>query len=127
MKVVHTRDVAWRRIGDDFVVLDLAHKLILDFNSSAGLIWSLLTEPRDIHSLTSSVDESLETEITRFVEDLIERGLLVETNDHAVPCEWPLLAGKPAITWHEPMQQGPKGTCAFLPSQNPICDQVPFS
>lgn len=126
MRLIHARHVAWRRIGEEFVVLDLAEKVMLGFNSSAGQIWSMLNKPREIHPLTSLEDTSLRHKVIRFIDELIERGLLVETDDDAVHCEWPRLADEPTISWYETMQQV-AASCAFISTQSPVCDQAPFS
>ena len=32
----------------------------------------------------------------------------------------------PVVVWHEPMRQA-AASCAYLPAQNPLCNQAPFS
>jgi Coenzyme PQQ synthesis protein D (PqqD) len=126
--LIHARHVAWRDICEEFVVVDLAEKKILGFNLSAGLVWCMLDQPREIRTLTATMEAAMQRQVTEFINTLTDRGLLVETDDPALRCQWPLLVDPPIISWCETIQQaGQASTCAFLPAQNPLCNQVPFS
>ncbi len=124
MRTVHAPHVAWRKIGEEFVILDLAKKEMLGLNSPAGIIWSMFHEPCEIESFLVFINEPLRKATRHFFDNLIQRGLLIETDKQAILGPYPTIIEEPEITWQETMQQV-AGTCASLPAQNPLCNQVP--
>jgi hypothetical protein len=78
----HIRDLAWQAVGPETVVLDLARGRSLGLNATAGLVWTLLPD-HDHEEIAAEVarryDIALETarsDVTRLVDQLLERGLI---------------------------------------------------
>lgn len=128
VRAAHT---AWRRIGEETVILDQKRHRLVALNSAGGDLWHWLDAPREADNLVSG-DIS---EIRSFLENLADLGLLDRTNDACEPRpandDVPETAGadgEPAILWQEAVQNAAQTTaCAFLSGQNPLCDSVPFS
>jgi hypothetical protein len=75
--------IAWRRIGDDVVVLDLRTSQYLGANASAGLLWRGLERgaPRDelIAEIVREYDVDVgvaASDVDAFLADCRERDLL---------------------------------------------------
>ena len=84
MKLRRHRDVAWQRIGDEAVVMDLAEGRVLGLNPAGTLVWSLVEE-RDEDGLVAAVVERFATDERSAREDVLgflavlrERGLVAE-------------------------------------------------
>lgn len=78
-------DLTWHVAGDEVVVLDLDGSVYLKLNGSGKFLWERLTEPTDKESLIEalvekySIDSSRATsDVETFLDDLRERGLVVE-------------------------------------------------
>ncbi len=111
-------------------------------NPAAAAIWQALDEVADPGAyLRSAAGGDLpfeELEIGIFIGELTILGLVEERPPAAEDeeaagaaveppaVELPEELEPPAILWREDVEQI-AGTCAFFPSQNPLCDQVPFS
>jgi hypothetical protein len=78
-------DVAWQRIGDEAVLMNLAPEgRVLGLNSAGAVVWSLLEE-RDEDGLVAAVVERFaidhaqaRRDVRDFLALLRERGLVVE-------------------------------------------------
>jgi len=78
-------DVAWQRIGDEAVLMNLASQgRVLGLNPTGSVVWSLLEE-RDEDGLVAALVERFATDDGRAREDvrdflalLRERGLVIE-------------------------------------------------
>ena len=70
--------------------------------------------------------------LERFCAELEELGLLErvdggpESEEAAELPSPPEAVEAPEILWREEVRQA-AGTCAFFPTKNPLCNQVPFS
>jgi hypothetical protein len=79
-----SREVAWQRIGDEALVMNLPEGRVLGLNPTGALVWSLLEE-RDEDGLVAALVERFETDsaqaradVRGFVAFLRERHLVVE-------------------------------------------------
>ena len=121
--------VAWRRIGEETVVLDLKEHRLVALNPVGGRLWHHLDAPRGVEQLGGPAG------IGAFLEELAEMGLLERTECGPSPANDDSADGGaepdgvPAILWQEPIQNAAQtGTgCAFISGQNAICNSVPFS
>lgn len=125
---------AWRKLAGETVVLDLEGHCMFGFNETAAVVWSALVErPIPLHRQTP--------ETVEFLHRLVELGLAQVYEPGASPTageaelsaqgasEFPEdldFQSEPEILWQEKLEQA-AATCAFLPGQNVLCGQVPFS
>lgn len=127
-RAAHT---AWRTIADETVVLDLESKRMLGLNPAAAFVWQTLEAMEDCEAMRramGSPDFGTE-EIEAFLSELEALGLVLREKPEKpapVAIEAPLELEAPRILWQEKVEQI-AATCAFLPAQNPLCNQVPFS
>lgn len=141
MKYRRARQAAWRKIAGETVLLDLERKRMYGLNPVAGRLWQVLETAENLGDLRRRVVGDVATgfgnsEVEAFLTELVELGLAVEgrgepkaveDGEPSVTLEEPEGdLDAPAILWREEVEQI-AGTCAFFPSQNPLCDQVPFS
>lgn len=139
MKYQRARHTAWRTIADETVLLDLARKRMYGLNPAAAYVWLGLDAASGLDELlpvsTGNGEPAFgEREVMRFLDELVTLGLA----DQKPPTDTVAKVGPrpdlesteqlepPAILWREEVEQI-AGTCAMLPSQNPLCTQVPFS
>lgn len=80
---VRERSVAWRRVVDDIVLLDIAASRYHAVNPSGAAIWDRLAEGATIGELTATLAASYPqaearagADVARFLADLHERGML---------------------------------------------------
>lgn len=144
MKYRRSRQAAWRTIADETVVLDLERKRMYGLNPAAACIWQALGRdegPGDLLRAIAGEGEPPfgEREITTFLNELVslelveeqplpieggdERAGSIEASSNFGPLDE---LEPPGILWREDVEQI-AGTCAFLPAQNPLCTQAPFS
>jgi hypothetical protein len=78
-------DLTWQVAGDDVVILDLKGSVYLKLNGSARVLWERLVEPCTESDLTATLvdryridDERATADVTAFLADLRQRGLLDE-------------------------------------------------
>ncbi len=136
VKYRRARQTAWRTIADETVLLDLEHKRMYGLNPAAAAVWLALDDAGG-----GGGDQAFgEPGVAAFLDELLALGLAEERRltaaDDPEPAAEPPAAAPPdpgpdtleppAILWREDVEQI-AGTCAFFPSQNPLCDQVPFS
>ena len=76
--------IAWQKIGEEPVIMDLAGGRVLGLNPTGALVWSLLEE-RDEQGLAEAVAQRFEVDgqtaredVRSFLALLRERGLVVE-------------------------------------------------
>jgi len=77
-------DVAWQRIGDEAIVMNLPEGRVLGLNPTGTLVWSLLEE-KDEDGLVSALterfaadEEQARDDLRGFLAFLRERRLVVE-------------------------------------------------
>lgn len=80
--------VAWQRIGDEVVIVDLATRKAIGLNPAGALIWSLLGGASQVemaHAVAARFGiarECAAADVGAFLDDLAARGLIEE----ATPC-----------------------------------------
>ncbi len=143
MKYRRARQTAWRTIAGETVLLDLEGKRMYGLNPTAAALWLALETSPGLEALLAAATGGRQAsfgadEIATFVAELVELGLAEKRSEEEPPApvtaressgagaELPAELEPPAILWREEVEQI-AGTCAFFPSANPLCDQVPFS
>ena len=96
--------LAWRRVVDEYMVLQLDSRMVYGVNESCALLLERLAEPRALVDLAAEGDES---SFTAALATLIEARLLEETSGEdartgaaETPSPLPEL---PRIVWSEPL------------------------
>ena len=85
-------------LNDEMVVLNLDNEQYYVFNESATVIWSQLQQPICLDLLVNA-DNADEAELKAFLLDLVNAGLLMETDTSAIAREINLsLSAKPILT-----------------------------
>ncbi len=77
-------DVVFRRLGDDFAVLDPSKRVVHILNATAAAVWVLCDGTRSLDTITREIAEVFEdgdgsdvaSDVERTVSDFAERGLL---------------------------------------------------
>lgn len=86
MKIRRRADLAWTKMDQDFVVLDLGpDRFVHQLNPMASFVWELLAEPNDMDMIVertcaefSAEPEEVRLDMQQLIEDFQERSL-VET------------------------------------------------
>lgn len=127
--------VAWRRVGDETVLIHLRNKKIYVLNQSGGFFWHGLDGERGTEQFLSSLPladpgADLTTErIDAFLKDL-EEADLVDSNGRpeertvSLP-DYPLPTFvRPELVWQQELRNFGQ-SCAFISGSGPTCDAVP--
>lgn len=124
--VVHAPQLAWRAVAGEVVVVDLRNNLMVALNGAGGVLWEACQRPREVVELSKAAGLPL-VEVEGFLATLWERGLVVAAPGPAEPLPAiPVPQGElPRVLWTEQLQSFAAASCAQLPNQSPICDQVP--
>ncbi len=126
---------AWRDLGDETVVVDLTAQRMIGLNPTAGTLWQALDGTRSLERLAEDLSLPGLAELERFCAELEELGLLEAgapaSGEETAVAPLPAAAERqpptaPAVLWQEPIQQA-GASCAFFPTQSPLCNQAPFS
>ncbi len=113
MSYQRIKNVAWRRVGDETVIVHLARRRMLAVNGAGGAVWEALARGASV----------LPGEAAPFLADLEAEGV-VERLEEEPGAAVPLCAGgTPAVVWREELHHF--GGCSFLPGQGDLCDQNP--
>ena len=113
MRYQRIKNVAWRRVGEETVIVNLGRRRMLAVNEAGGSVWEALARGASV----------LPGEAASFLEDLEAEGVverLAEEDGTAVPVS---PGGAPAVVWREELHHF--GGCSFLPGQGDLCDQNP--
>ena len=77
------QEIAWRDIQGEAVLLSPAEGIVFVLNDVGSRIWSLLEEPQPPAELTRRIaqtyrmaEDKVAGDVTRFLEELQERGLI---------------------------------------------------
>ena len=123
--------VAWRRVGDETVVVHLDRKQMLGLNEAGSVVWSALEREHDLEAITRALgdhpDEATLRQVDAFLRDLGREGF-VETEPAGTPLASEpavLPAGAPAITWREELRAFGIGQCGFFPAGGGPCQGNP--
>jgi hypothetical protein len=127
--------VAWRRVGDETVLIHLRKKKIFVLNPSAGFFWHGLDGSRGAPQLLAgaSLDEPLPEgatdRIEAFLRDLVEADLVEaegapEDRPVSLP-DFPLPAFvPPELVWQQDLRNFGQ-SCAFMPGTSEPCNGAP--
>lgn len=124
--VVHAPHLAWRAVAGEVVVVDLQSNLMVALNGAGGVLWEAFQRPRQLEDLIAATDLARQV-LEEFLADLWERGLVVAApgSTEPLPAISVPLAEPPRVLWSEQLQSFAAASCAQLPDQSPICNQVP--
>jgi hypothetical protein len=110
--------VAWRKVGEETVLVDLRTNRIFGLNEAGGALWACLDESGVAWS-------SLESEHSQmaqaFLAQLAAEGLVDEEAPPVVP------SSPPAIAWQESLETFAAAGCSLQPGSSLACDQNPYS
>lgn len=142
MKIRRAAHVAWRRVGDETVLIHLRKKRMYVLNPSGGFFWQTLDGSRDSEQILTELDLGLESplpdgaskQLDAFLRTLADAELL-EDDASSIPgheeTEPDALAfpGKafvpPALIWQEEIRNFGQ-SCGFQQGgPDPLCTQVP--
>jgi hypothetical protein len=121
--------VAWRKVGEETVLVDLRTNRIFGLNEAGGALWACLDESGVAWS-------SLESEHSQmaqaFLAQLAAEGLVDEVTLPQVPApaeEVPPVvpSSPPAIAWQESLETFAAAGCSLQPGSSLACDQNPYS
>ena len=127
MTITRARDVAWRKIINETIVLHISRKMMYGLNQAGGEVWEALAEPADARRLLESGEA---TAVRAFLADLAAEGLVVGELPGDDPGAESDVAREgsaviPRIEWREKIERIVAGACAKLPAQSPLCNQDP--
>ncbi len=110
------KNVAWRRVGEETVIIHLGRRRMLAVNAAGSTVWETLVRGASV----------LPGEAASFLADLAVEGVverLAEEGGTAVPVS---PGGTPRVVWREELHRFGAG-CAFIPDQSDICNQGPYN
>ncbi len=127
--------VAWRRVGEETVLIHLRNKKIYVLNPSGGFFWHGLDGSRGTEEFLHGVSrgdalaENAPEKVEAFLRDLKDADL-VETGDalseqRGTLPEFPLPAFvPPELVWQQELRNFGQ-SCAFISGANETCNAVP--
>lgn len=81
--MLNVDDLAWREVGDELVVLEVATTMYLTLNGSAKALWELLVDGATTSELSAALQERYgidaeraDSDVAQFLAVLRERSLL---------------------------------------------------
>jgi len=104
-----TSRLAWRRIGDELVIVNLAAKEMIGLDATAGVLFERLARPSTPDTLTGLFAGSPDgrgTAIAAFCRELTALGVLEPAAPPADAGPEPagtLAWSEPRVLWHEPL------------------------
>lgn len=145
MRLRRAAHVAWRRVGDETVLIHLQRKRIYVLNPSGGFFWHRLDGTRDGSKLVAelALDEAPPEDAGRALEEFLE---LLRSADLVEPPEidesdesdeTPVTSSNtpeypfgsfvpPELVWQEDIRNFGQ-SCAFMSGASPACDTIPTS
>jgi hypothetical protein len=131
VRYARARQTAWRRIGDETVVINLESKRMVALNESGSVVWDALETGADLAALAARLggDGAAADQVHGFVEALAAEGLVEETGEEAAladdaPRAHPGAFVPPAIAWSEELLRF-GGACNKYPDVSEFCNQLP--
>lgn len=127
--------VAWRRVGDETVLIHLRNKKIYVLNPSGGFFWHGLDGARGTEQLLAGVclGDPLPVSATERIEvflrnlqeaDLVETEGAPQDRPVSLP-EFPLPTFvPPELVWQQELRNF-GASCAFVSGASPLCDTIP--
>jgi hypothetical protein len=107
------KDVAWRRVGEETVIVHLGRRRMLGVNEAGGAVWEALAKGASV----------LAGEAASFLAELEAEGVVERLAEEGGAAVAVSPGGTPRVVWREELQQF--GGCSFLPGQGDLCDQNP--
>ena len=135
MGLRRAKHVAWRRIGDETVLIHLKAKRIYVLNPSGGFFWHRLDGARGTDEILDSmavteVPANAVNELDRFWEKLTDAELVekAEPSDSAADGDdraYPLPSfATPELVWQEQLRNFGQ-SCAAMTGESALCDTSP--
>jgi hypothetical protein len=127
--------VAWRRVGDETVLIHLRNKKIYVLNPSGGFFWHGLDGSRGTEeflaglALGKPVPDDVSARIDSFLRDLKESDLVdaegAPDEQRAALPEFPLQEFvPPALVWQQELRNFGL-SCAFVAGSSDPCNAIP--
>ncbi len=127
--------VAWRRIGDETILIHLKTKCLCVLNPSGGFFWHNLDGARGTDEILESMavadlPASAVEELDRFWEELADADLVERNQPSASPTDgvtrdYPLSRFvPPELVWQEQLRNFGQ-SCARDSGTTPVCDAAP--
>lgn len=107
------KNVAWRRMGDETIIVNLGRRRMLAVNEAGGAVWDAL----------AAGPAELPGEAAPFLADLEGEGI-VERAPSDAGAAGVAIAGAPSVLWREELNHFGVG-CGFLPAQGGACQGNP--
>jgi len=117
--------VAWRKIGNETVVLDLRAKRAFGLNEAGGALWHALVELPEGAGVALA---SSERDAQAFLAELASLGLIEAVSDGMPGSSTPLLAGfrcSPKVTWSDEIRAFGGSVCGKTPGGGGGCSSFP--
>ena len=110
MRYQRVKNVAWRRVGGETVIVNLGRRRMLAVNEAGGAVWDTLAAEGPVSP----------GEATAFLADLEAEGVVerVAADEAGAAVAVPPGAA-PTVVWREELQHF--GGCAFLQGQGDPC------
>jgi hypothetical protein len=114
MRYQRAKNVAWRRIGEQTVIVNLGRRRMLAVNEAGGAVWEALAEGAP----------AFPGEAAPFLADLETEGVVERLGvdeagaSPAAPPGW-----SPTVVWREELNHF--GGCSFVAGQGDLCNQNP--
>jgi len=127
MQYRRAKNVAWRRIGGQTVVLNLDRQRMLALNESGAAAWDALDSGGEGPAAEAAGPPEGEG-LVEFLADLLAEGVVERAE--GVPMELVASAAggatgvRPAVVWREELHRF-GGSCAMFPGQSEFCNSRP--
>ncbi len=113
MRYRRVKNVAWRRIGADTVIISLGRRRMLAVNEAGGAVWEALAPGAPVSP----------GEAAPFLADLEAEGVVerVAADGEGAAVA---VAATPTVLWREELHHF-GGSCGFLPGEGGPCESSP--
>jgi hypothetical protein len=111
MRFQRVKNVAWRRMGDETVIVNLGRRRMLAVNKAGGDLWDRLAAAAAVAPADAAYVADLEA------EGVVEQ---VEGDEPGAPSPGSA-AGAPAVLWRETLSHF-GGACALMPAESETCN-----
>ena len=143
----HSPAVAWQRMGDEVVVLDVPRRSMLGLNKAGSIVWESLSREQSIEVGASTVARQFDCaaatvidDALEFANELLQRDVLVaktdipeasnvtgrehpDPNPNGEPFE---AYAKPAVAWEERLDEsGVFSLCGKISGELEQCNAFP--
>jgi len=111
MRYQRVKNVAWRRIGDETVIVNLGRRRMLAVNEAGGAVWEALARGGAVAP----------GEAAPFLADLEAEGVVERLGDEEGAAV--TVPGTPTVLWREELHHF--GGCGFVPDESELCNSNP--